>query len=183
MSKTPIEMKEKFVANLLDKRILYLEENITNDTAIKAGKAIVWLNSLDSSREIKIYIDSAGGEIEAGLDIYDIMRHSQAPITGIVYRKANSMAAVILQACKIRKIFQNSHIVVHNIIIGRRPLDDWRKNKEGIIAEMEKQQQIIYDIFVARTGKNIEEIKKAFDEAKILNSSEAKNLNMVDEII
>ena len=93
------------------------------------------------------------------------------------------MAMVILQACKIRKILKNSQIVAHNISIGRRPLNDWRKNKEEIINAAEKQQRIIYEIFANRTGKNIEEIKKAFDEAKILNSSEAKNLNMVDEII
>lgn len=182
MAKTLAEMKEKFVANLLEKRIIYLDEHITNETAIKTGKEIVWLNSL-SCQEIELYLDSAGGDFEAGMDIYDILRYSQAPITGIVYRRANSMATVILQACKIRKILKNSQIIVHNIYVGRRSLNDWRKDKGEIIDAAEKQQQIIYDIFASRTGKNIEEIKNIFDEEKILSSSEAKDLNIVDEII
>lgn len=51
-----------------------------------AGKAIVWLNAINK-KEITLYIDSGGGEVQAGLDIYDMIKHSKAPVTGIVYEK------------------------------------------------------------------------------------------------
>lgn len=90
-----------------------------------AGKAIVWLNAINK-KEITLYIDSGGGEVQAGLDIYDMIKHSKAPVTGIVYRKANSMASVILQACVKRKAFENAEIIIHDISI-RKSLSELLK--------------------------------------------------------
>lgn len=174
--------REKFLNDLLKKRTLYLEGEITHSDAKEIGRSILWLNAQDDLKEISIYINSSGGKVDAGLDLCDIVRHSKAPVTGIVYRLANSMASIILQACKIRKALRNSQIVLHNI----RLTEEWHKleeNLEKILQDVKRDQQVIYEILAKRTGKSIEEIIKTCREAKEMTADEAKEFGLIDEVI
>ena len=111
--------RDIFVNDLLKNRTLYIDGEVTHDTAKRIGASILWLNAIDNSKDITLYLNSTGGSVTASLDFYDIVRYSKASITGIVYRLANSMAAIILQACQNRKALKHSQIVIHNIKVNK----------------------------------------------------------------
>ncbi len=171
-----------FLDDLLKKRMIYIYDEVSQQTARDMGVAVLWLNALDDSSEITLYINSGGGGVSAGLDIYDIVRHSKAPVTGIVYKMANSMATVILQACRKRKILKNGVIIIHNIKINKE-WHEFEEDLEKALDETKRHQQAIYEIFAERTGKPIDEIKKICREAKTMTACEAKELGFIDEII
>lgn len=175
------EMENKFKADLLEKRIIYLEGKINNEAANLFGKAIVWLN-VQSETEITLYIDSSGGDVVAGLDIYDMIKHSKAPIIGIVYRRANSMASTILQACHKRAAFEHSEIMTHNISIERQ-INEWEKKGKEIFEKAKKDQDRIYQIFSEKSRLSLEIIKKMFDDEKRFSAEEAKKYCFIDEVI
>lgn len=174
--------EERFLNDLLNKRIVYLEGEISYEEAEKIGTAIIWLNAQNDSSEIILYIKSYGGTVAAGLDIYDIVRHSKAPVTGIVYSSANSVATVVLQACKMRKALRHSEIIIHNIKITEE-WQEFEENLEKTLKDTKIRQQRIYEIFSERTGKTIEEIKKACRERKTMTAEEAKEFGLIDEVI
>ncbi len=174
--------REKFMDDLLKKRTLYIEGEINFEMAKRIGASILWLNAQDDSSKITLYFNSNGGTVYSGLNIYDIVRHSKAPVTGIVFRCANSMAAIILQACKIRKILKNSQIMLHNI----RITEEWHKFEEDLektLSDTKKDQQAVYEILSERIGRSIEEIKTVCREEKTFSAQEAKEFGLIDEII
>lgn len=174
--------RENFRNDLLKKRTLYLEGEIIYRDAREIGESILWLNAVDDLREITLYINSSGGSVSAGLDIYDIIRHSNAPVTGIVYRFANSMATVILQACTTRKALKHSEIVIHHIKINKE-WHEFDENLEEALADTKRDQESIYEIFARRTGRSLEEIKRICREAKTMFADEARGLGLIDEVI
>lgn len=176
------ELEIKFFEDAIKARTLYIYGEINSDLAARIGKAIVWLNSIDNAKEIVSYIESSGGDVRAGLDIYDIIKHSRAPVTGIVYRMANSMAAVILQACKTRKAMPHSEILAHGINV-RRPLYDLENNAKEVLKGSKYLQKRIEKIISQRTGLTLEKTRKLLREGKSLRPSEAKEIGLIDEIV
>lgn len=177
------DVSKKLFEDLLLKRVLYLEGEINSDKAAIIGQAIIWLNTLDSKGEITLYIDSGGGDALAGLDIYDIIRHSQAPVIGIVYRRAFSMAAVILQACEVRKAMEYSELALHDISVTRRLSELMEGKLEEVLKGTLQRQESIYEIFRHRSRLTIEEIKAFCKTYKSLSALEAKEFGLIDEII
>jgi ATP-dependent Clp endopeptidase proteolytic subunit ClpP len=97
----------------LGKRALFLIGEIDAGDAKRICASVAYLNLL-SVEPITFYIDSPGGSASAGLDIYDAVKSSKSPVTGIVMRRASSAAAIVLQACAVRKIHRNSDIMMHH---------------------------------------------------------------------
>lgn len=174
---------EKWALDLLQKRVLYLEGSTTPNIARQLGKAIIWLNAQDEEKPITLYIDSPGGNADAGLDICDIVRHSRAPITGIVYRQANSMATVILQACTVRNCLPNACLLVHSIRLCEAPLHELEDDFEKAIASTRKVQAAVNKIVQSRTGLSDKKMRELNKKGAILSSQEALKLGLIDEII
>lgn len=174
--------RERFQDDLLKKRTLYLDGDTTQEIAKEIGTAILWLNALDDASEITLYINSSGGSVSAGLDIYDIIRHSKAPVTGIVFRCANSTASIILQACKTRKALRHSEIVLHNIKINKE-WHEFEENLEEALRGTKKNQESVYRILYERTGRSMVDVIKVCREAKEMTPEEAKEFGLIDEII
>ena len=177
------DLETRFIEDLLNKRIIYLEGGIDQEAAKNVGKALLWLNTQDSTKEITLYIDSVGGNVEAGLDIVDMIKHISAPVMGIVYRSANSMAAVILQSCSKRKAMRQSDILIHDTTVPAVTLAEIEENPDKVLKRAKESQQRIYQILSERSGKNIEEIKKLCKEDKRLSAYEALELGFIDEVI
>lgn len=138
--------RDKFMDDLLRKRLIYLDGEVTHDMAKRIGSSILWLNAEDDTSEIILYINSSGGKVAAGLHLYDIVKHSKAPVTGIVYRLANSMAAIVLQACKKRKALRHSEIVLHNILV--TVSTEWHKIKEAVDKTVEERPKKSRKLFM-----------------------------------
>ena len=109
------ELELRFRADLAQKRVLYLGNNLEFSDVIYVSKAITWMNAQDTDASITLRINSNGGSIPVGLDIYDIIRESKAPVVGIVMSRANSMASIVLQGCVRRIALPHATIFLHRV--------------------------------------------------------------------
>ncbi len=177
------ERRDIFKSDLLKKRQIYLEGEIEYEMAKEASKMIIWLNA-QSDKEITLYINSFGGSVSAGLALYDVIKNSAAPITGIVCPFANSMALVVLQACRTRKAMPHSIIRLHNNRI--RLHAEWDKIEQELKEELEKVkrgQEEVWQILAERSGKEKEWIKKICQSKLELTAQEAKEAGLIDKIV
>lgn len=172
---------------LLKKRIIYLNNRVDDKEVLRISEDIIMLNAQDIT-PITLYLTSGGGGTEAGLAIYDVMRHSLAQVIGVVQQKAHSAASIILQGCHVRKALKHAQIIVHNgSIVMDKEVDDFETNAEEeirrVVETIGKRREFMYAIYASRTGKGIEEIKILCRDKKILSADEAKVIGLIDEVI
>lgn len=184
------KMEERFTESLFLKRVLYLEGDIDNQKAIQFGKAIVLLNSQSATKEIQLYIDSSGGSVDAGLDMYDMAKHSKAPIIGIVYRRANSIASIILQACAKRKALKHSEFIIHYttsrpaIEISSDNVDELITDEvKDFLKQSIKQRSYIIEIYRSVCKISSSKIEEILAKRRPLDTKEALTLGLIDEIV
>ncbi|MBI2591381.1 MAG: ATP-dependent Clp protease proteolytic subunit [Candidatus Brennerbacteria bacterium] len=178
------DLEKVFSLVLLEQRKIYLEGRIDDQQADKIAKMVLWLNAKYPNQEIFLYINSKGGNVGAGFDLYDIIKYSESLITGTVFKEANSMAILVLQACHRRKMMRHSTMFFHNfeITLGM----DWKKFEEESkkrIAENQKSQEDYESIIAGRSGMKIEEVNRLCEEKRNLAADEALRLGLVDEIL
>jgi ATP-dependent Clp protease protease subunit len=179
-----MEEKDLFIETLIKKREIYLDEDITNITANRIGRIILFLNAQSRSRGINLYINSNGGSVTAGFDLYDIIKHSKAPVTGIVFRGANSMATIVLQACLKRQAMAHSTFSFHYLRFSvNREWDELEMVVRDGIVEIKKDQEKFFKILIDRSGGYSKEIRNLCREKKIISAQEAKEINLIDEIV
>lgn len=137
------------------------------------------------SPDLDLIIDSNGGSTVTGLDIYDIIRLYPGKITGKVMGNAASMAAIILQACKVRQCALHSEILIHHVSRRNVSLDIMKskKKRDKVIAEMEKPQKRLYDILLQTTKQTKAAIVKACRLNKQMSAEEALAFGLIDQII
>lgn len=171
---------------LLKRRIVYLNKRVSEEEASRIGDAIIALNA-EGIEPIKLYINSNGGNTDAGLSIYDGLRQSVASIIGIVQQRAYSAASIVLQGCHVRKALQHAQILMHNGSISmEREFDDIvdiEKEIRTVIEDSTRKRASMYAIYAERTGKSVEEIKRICLAKKAIHADEAKALGFIDEVI
>lgn len=126
-------------SRLLNDRIVFIGEPITDTVASLVVAQLLYLESVDREKEISLYINSPGGSISAGMAIYDTMNFIKCPVSTICIGMCASMAAVLL-ACgeKGRRIaLPHSKIMIHQPLINGH-FQDQTTNLEIEAAEMER---------------------------------------------
>lgn len=151
----PLETK------LLEHRKIFIEGEITEKTACEfAGKIMLLVNE-DSEKAIDVLIHSQGGEIIAGLMIYDIMQSCETPMRMYCLGKAYSMAAVLFASGRFgRYMLPNSEIMLHEPTLGNRVGGNSSTIKSISESLMETKQKI-NRILAKHTGKTEQEIETA----------------------
>ena len=178
------DLQLQFDMDLLKKRTIFLRHEVNGPKANKIGQAILWLNARDPDKPINLYINSVGGSIIAGFDICDIIRHSRAQVIGLVYRQANSMASVILQACAKRKAMRNSTLYLHNIrLVVEGEFHEIDEKVKKAVAETKDDQEKIYQYLAEKTKISLNEIAEICRKRTTLSAEKALELGLIDEII
>lgn len=149
---------------LPDKRIIYLSGIIDDNSAENFAEALLQLNTQSKREQIALYIDSARGQINAGLNIYNAVRGSKAPVTGIVFLRAFGAASVILQGCAFRGALPHAEIFIQ-----------WNKDYE--------LQNSVDEIYKNRTGNSLSAIKEIYKKNKSISAYEALECRFVDRIL
>jgi len=165
---------------LLAKRQLMLigEVNGHSQEMITAG--IIYLNAL-GNEPIQLFIDSCGGMANLGLLICDAIQNSYAPIHGIVTGFAASMAFFILQACHQRLAYRHAKLTIHGMDLSGVRIDD-----PHLQQKMEEIQRLFDDavnMTSERSGQPTKKIKELAVAETHFTAQEAKELNLLDEII
>ena len=171
-------------SRLLNDRIVFIGEPITDTVASLVVAQLLYLESQDSEKEISLYINSPGGSISAGMAIYDTMNYIKCPVSTICIGMCASMAAVLL-ACgdKGRRIvLPHSKIMIHQPLINGH-FQDQTTNLEIEAAEMQRIRTMLNEILSDATGKDIATIEKDTDRNNYMDAMSAKEYGLVDKVL
>jgi ATP-dependent Clp protease protease subunit len=169
-------------SRLLKDRIIFLGGPVNDAVANTVIAQLLFLEHEDAKKEIKLYLNTPGGSVTAGLAIYDTMQFVKPDISTICIGMAASMGAVLLAAGKKGKriALPNSEILLHQVMGGA----------EGQAIEVEitarqilKMKDKINLILAKHTGQTIAKIEKDTDRDFYMSPDEAKKYGVIDEII
>ena len=169
-------------SRLLKERIIFLVGPISDVVANSVIAQLLFLEHEDSKKEIKLYINSPGGLVSAGLAIYDTMQHVKPDVSTICIGTAASAAALLLASGKKGKRFSlpNADILLHQVMGG---VEGQAIDVEIAARQILKIKERINQILVKHTGQPMAKIERDTDRDFWLSASEAKQYGVIDEII
>ena len=169
-------------SRLLEDRIVFLAGQITDAVADLAIAQILFLASKDPKKGIKLYINSPGGSVTAGLAIYDTMQYVEAPISTVCIGLAGSMAAVLLASGSKGKRFAlpNSEILLHQVAGG---VSGEAVEIEITARQILKMKDKLNKILAKHTGQPLKKIERDTDRDFYLSAQEAQEYGVIDHVI
>jgi len=169
-------------SRLLEDRIIFLRDAIDDDVANVVIAQILFLAAKDPSKDIRLYINSPGGIVTAGLAIYDTMRFVKCDVATICIGQAASMAAVLLAAGAPgkRSALPNSRILLHQASGGAQ---GQATDVEIQAAELLRIRDLLVKILSEHTGKPKKTIQKDTDRDNFMSAKDAVAYGLIDRII
>jgi ATP-dependent Clp protease protease subunit len=169
-------------SRLLKDGIIFIGTPIDDQVANLIMAQMLFLESEDPERDIRLYINSPGGDIYALLSIYDTMQYVRNDVSTTVMGMAASAAAVILASGTKGKRFAlpNSRVLIHQ---PRGQAGGQAADIEIWAREVLGLRERLDEILALHTGQSIEKIKKDSDRDFIMSAEAAKDYGMVDEVI
>lgn len=169
-------------SRLLKERIIFLAGPIHDVLANSVIAQMLFLASVDSKKDIQIYINTPGGSVTAGLAIYDTMQYVRCPIATICFGLAGSMGAVLLASGEKGKRFAlpNSEILLHQVAGGAT---GQATEIEITAKQIIKIKNKLNKILAQRTNHPVSRIEKDTDRDFYLSADEAKKYGIIDEVI
>lgn len=169
-------------SRLLKERIVFLGGPINDAVANTVIAQLLFLESQEPQKDIKLYINSPGGSVTAGLAIYDTMQYLKSDVSTICVGLAASMAATLLAAGEKGKRFAlpNSEILIHQVMgqAGGQAVEI-EIHARHILRIKDKVNQIL----AKHTAQDIKKIEKDTDRDYFMAADEAKVYGIVDHII
>jgi ATP-dependent Clp protease protease subunit len=169
-------------SRLLKDRIIFLGDEVNDQTASLVVAQLLFLEADDPDKDIHLYINSPGGSISAGFAIFDTMQYIKPDVSTICVGMAASMGAFLLAAGAKGKRFclPNSEVMIHQPLGGTRgQATDIMIHAERIVKMKEKLNQILSD----RTGQPYETICKDTERDNFLSADEALEYGLIDKVI
>lgn len=169
-------------SRLLEERIVFLAGPVTDLNANVVIAQMLYLVSKDPKKDIKLYINSPGGSVTAGLAIYDTMQYIKCPVSTICIGLTASMAAILLAAGTKGKRFAlpNAEILLHQVMGGAQ---GQATEIEITARQIIKIKSSINQILSKHTGQPIDRVEKDTDRDFYMTAQEAKEYGLIDEVI
>ena len=169
-------------SRLLNDRIIFLGEEVTDVSANLIVAQLLFLESEDPGKDIHMYINSPGGSVSAGLAIYDTMQYIKCDVSTICIGMAASMGAFLLAGGTKgkRMALPNSEIMIHQPSGGAQG----QATEIKIFAEqILKTKRKLNEILAANTGKPLEQIEIDTERDNYMSAEEAKAYGLIDNVI
>lgn len=169
-------------SRLLKDRIIFLGATVDDGIANSIIAQLLFLESQDKEKDIKIYINSPGGSVTAGLAIYDTIQYIKPDVSTICVGLAASMAAVLLASgTKGKRLaLPNSEIMIHQVMGGAEgQAIDIKIRAERILKIKDRLNKILS----GHTGLSLNKIEKDTDRDYFMSSKEALKYGIIDKII
>lgn len=169
---------------LLESNVIYLEDDVGGRMVDQIHLSLMELDGRGCP-PIEIRIFTNGGNVHAGLAVYDFLRRYKGKKTGVVYGYARSMGAVILQACDERLCLPHSTVLIHHVSQTSVSLDELEDpdRLDRLRKSMQTDQETLYEILVARTGRSKDEVREACKKDRDMTAKEALEFGLIDRII
>ncbi|MCR4278820.1 MAG: ATP-dependent Clp endopeptidase proteolytic subunit ClpP [bacterium] len=169
-------------SRLLKDRIIILGTQINDEVANTVVAQMLFLESQDKTKDIKLYVNSPGGSVTAGLAIYDTMQHVSCDVSTICMGLAASMGAIILAGGANGKRFSlpNSEIMIHQPLGGMEgQATDIKIHAERILLMREQLNKIL----AKHTGQDLKKIENDTDRDNFMTAKQAKTYGLIDTVI
>lgn len=169
-------------SRLLKDRIIFLGTPIDDGVANIIIAQLLFLESQDKEKDIKLYLNSPGGSVSAGLAVYDTMQYIKPDVATICIGMAASMGAVLLSAGAKDKRFvlPNTEIMIHQVMGGAEgQASDIKIRAERILRIRDQLNKIL----AKHTGQPIDRVAKDSDRDYFMTAEEAVKYGIVDKII
>jgi ATP-dependent Clp protease protease subunit len=172
-------------SRLLRERIIFLGTEIDDLVANSIVAQLLFLESEDPEKDIRLYINSPGGDISAGFSIYDTMMLIRSDVMTICMGQAASFAAFLLCAGTKGKrvILPNSRVLIHQPLGGMGRRQAQATDIEIFARDMLKTKKQLNKLMAKHTGQSIEQIEKDTDRDNIMTAEEAKAYGIVDAVV
>lgn len=169
-------------SRLMMDRIIFLGTGIDDQIANIVQAQLLFLASVDASKDIQIYINSPGGGVYAGLGIYDTMQFIKPDVATICTGMAASMGAVLLCAGADgkRSALPHSRVMIHQPLGGAQ---GQASDIEITTREILKLKTELYEIISKHSGQSMEKVHHDSDRDYWMIASEAKEYGMIDEVL
>jgi ATP-dependent Clp protease protease subunit len=169
-------------SRLLKERIVFLGSPISDDVANLIIAQLLFLEAEDPNKDIHLYINSPGGDVNAGLGIYDVMQYVKPSVETICMGQAASMAAILLAAGERGKRYALPHtrVMIHQPLGGvQGQASDIQIHAEEIL----KIRHQLNEILAAHTGREVAEVAKNTERDRFMSAEEALNYGIVDRVM
>ena len=169
-------------SRLLKERIIFLADEVNDQTASLVVAQLLFLESEDPNKDIQLYINSPGGSVTAGMAIYDTMNYIKCDVSTICIGMAASMGAFLLSsgAKGKRLALPNAEVMIHQPSGGAKgQATEIQIAAEHILKTKKKLNQILAD----NAGKPVEEVEKDTDRDNFMSADEACDYGIIDKVI
>ena len=170
-------------SRLLRDNIIFLGTPIDDQIANLVIAQMLFLSGEDPEKDLQLYINSPGGSITAGLAIYDTMQFIRNDVVTYCIGQAASMAAFLLMSGNKGKRFAlpNSRILIHQPSMGG--LSGQATDIDIHAREILRMREITNQLMAKHTGQKLEKVEKDVERDFIMNSQQAKEYGIIDDII
>ncbi|MBR6868063.1 MAG: ATP-dependent Clp endopeptidase proteolytic subunit ClpP [Prevotella sp.] len=169
-------------SRLMMDRIIFLGTQIDDYTANTLQAQLLYLDSVDSGKDISIYINSPGGSVHAGLGIYDTMQFISSDVATICTGMAASMAAVLLVAGQEgkRSALPHSRVMIHQPLGG---VQGQASDMEIEVRQIQILKKELYTIIADHSHTPFEKVYQDSDRNYWMTAEEAKEYGMIDTVL
>ena len=169
-------------SRLMMERIIFLGTQIDDYTANTLQAQLLYLDSVDNTKDISIYINSPGGSVTAGLGIYDTMQFISSDVATICVGMAASMAAVLLVAGQEGKhqALTHSRVMIHQPLGG---VQGQASDIEIEAREIQKFKKELYTIIAEHSHTPFDKVWADSDRNYWMTAQEAKDYGMIDSLL
>ena len=169
-------------SRLLKDRIVFLGSGINDEVANSVVAQMLFLQSDDPKADIHLYVNSPGGNVTAGMAIYDTMQFVNCDVSTYCIGQCASMGAILLAAGAAgkRNALPNSRIMIH------QPTAGMEGSAEDIMIhakEFKKMKERLNSILLKHTGQPLDQIEKDTDRDRFMAASEALEYHIIDQVI
>ena len=169
-------------SRLLRERIVFLGMPIDDTVANLVVAQLLLLEGEDPEKDIRLYINSPGGSVTAGMAIYDTMKHIRSEVSTICLGQAASMGAFLLAAGSKGKRLALPHarVLIHQPLGG---VQGQATDIEIAAREILRMKRELNELLAHHTGQSVKQVEKDTDRDNIMTAQEAKEYGLVDEVI
>src|SRR5947207_1370291 len=170
-------------SRLLRDNIIFIGTPIDDNVANVVTAQLLFLAAEDPEKDVALYINSPGGVVTAGMAIYDTMQFVKPDVSTICIGQAASIAALLLAAGAPAKRYAlpNSRVLIHQPTMGG--LSGQATDIDIHAREILRVREITNTLMARHTGQSLERIERDVERDFIMNSQQAKEYGIIDEII
>jgi ATP-dependent Clp protease protease subunit len=172
-------------SRLLRDNIIFLGTPIDDNVANLIIAQLLFLSAEDPEKDIQLYVNSPGGSITAGMAIYDTMQYIKNDVMTICIGQAASMGAMLLTAGAKGKRYAlpTSRILIHQPHIMGGGISGQATDIDIHAREILRMREILNQLLAKHTGQRLDKVEKDVERDFIMNSQQAKEYGIIDDII